>query len=59
MQSKEKLAESLAIAALRGWFGDQEGFKRKSNNVNRAIKAVTKILEEQAIPFENNEEPKP
>lgn len=42
----EEQAEQLAQAALRGWFGDPEGFKNMSKGSNRkAVRAVLKILE--------------
>lgn len=41
-----KLAEELAIAALRGWFGDPNGFNRDTRNRQRAVKAIAAILQQ-------------
>jgi hypothetical protein len=41
-------AERLARSALRGFFGDHEGFKDMNVNTNRraAIRAVQRVLDE-------------
>lgn len=48
--NEQGLAEKLAQAALRGWFGDAEGFRSmKSRNMRKAIREVQKVL--SAVPF--------
>lgn len=50
--TNEELAERLAQAALRGWFGDPVGFKDMRDKLNRqAVKAVLRVLEELPRPI--------
>lgn len=43
----EVLAAKLAQAALRGWFGDPDGFKNMSEPGNhKAVKAILQVLAE-------------
>jgi hypothetical protein len=56
--NEQEQAERIAQAALRGWFGDAEGFRSmKSRNMRKAIREVQKVL--SSVPFTANEESKP